>query len=96
MGESARHNKYLGVNFGYQTRIPGFVEFGSEGYLIEIGDNVTIANGVLFHTHDGGVGILRDKYPEIDVFKPIKVGNFVFIIPTWKDIDLGFVLRIKK
>lgn len=32
------------------------VEFGSEPYLIKIGDNVRITNGVRFVTHDGGYG----------------------------------------
>ncbi len=77
--KAAIYSKYLGVTFGTNVRITGDPSFGSEPYLIEIGDDVTITTGVIFHNHDGGVGILRKKYPGIDVIKPIKIGNNVFI-----------------
>jgi len=75
----AIYSKYLGVTFGSNVRITGSPSFGSEPYLIKIGDDVTITTGVIFHNHDGGLGILRKKYPGIDVIKPINVGNNVFI-----------------
>lgn len=52
---------------------------GFRAYLIEIGDNVTITQNVFFSTHDGGVGLFRKKYPGINVFGRIKIGNNVFI-----------------
>ena len=56
------------------------VEFGSEPYLIEIGDNVRITNGVRFVTHDGGVWVLRNLgIKNIDVFGKIIIGNNVHI-----------------
>jgi len=67
------------VNMGKGIVITGEVFFGSEPYLITIGDNVRLTHGVTFHNHDGGVGILRAKYPGIDVIKPIHIGNNVFI-----------------
>jgi acetyltransferase-like isoleucine patch superfamily enzyme len=69
----------FGVKFGKNVRITGKPIFGSEPYLIEIGDDVTITNGVVFHTHDGGVGIFRKEYPGINVLGKICVGNNVFI-----------------
>jgi acetyltransferase-like isoleucine patch superfamily enzyme len=75
----AIYSKYLGVVFGSNARITGNPSFGSEPYLIKIGDDVTITSGVIFHNHDGGLGVLRKKYPGIDVIKPIKIGNNVFI-----------------
>ena len=36
------------------------MEFGSEPYLIELGDNVRVTNGVRFVTHDGGLWVLRN------------------------------------
>jgi acetyltransferase-like isoleucine patch superfamily enzyme len=75
----AVYAKYLKVNFGKNVRITGEIYFGSEPYLITIGNDVTITQGVTFHNHDGGVGIFRKKYPGINVFKPITVGNNVFI-----------------
>jgi acetyltransferase-like isoleucine patch superfamily enzyme len=53
--------------------------FGSEPYLITIGDHVTITSGVSFVTHDGGVWVFREKYPDVDVIAPITIGNNVFI-----------------
>lgn len=68
-----------GIKFGDNVRITGKPIFGSEPYLIEIGDDVTITNAVVFHTHDGGVGVFRKEYPGINVLGKIRVGNNVFI-----------------
>lgn len=70
-----------GVRLGSDVRLisVGGGTFGSEPYLIEIGDHVTVCGRVQFVTHDGGVWVLRHKYPDIDVFGPINVGNNVFI-----------------
>lgn len=54
------------------------VEFGSEPYLIKIGDNVRITNGVRFVTHDGGLWVLRNLDmidSSVGKFGPISVGN---------------------
>ena len=77
--KAAVYSKYMDVKFGKNVRITGDPSFGSEPYLVTIGDDVTITPGVIFHNHDGGLGILRKKYPEIDIIKPIKIGNNVFI-----------------
>lgn len=54
--------------------------FGSEPYLVKIGNNVRIANDVLFVTHDGAIHVLRNlQSNNIDLIKPISVGNNVFI-----------------
>jgi len=44
---------------------------GTEPYLIKIGNNVAIAQGVKFETHDGGAWIFRKEIPNIQVFGPI-------------------------
>lgn len=44
---------------------------GAEPYLVRIGNHVTIAAGVHFITHDGGVWIFRDEIPDLQVFGPI-------------------------
>jgi len=44
---------------------------GSEPYLVKIGNHVTIAEGVSFITHDGGVWIFRNEIPNLQVFGPI-------------------------
>ncbi|EFS19770.1 acyltransferase [Staphylococcus hominis] len=71
----------LGVNYGENCRFLGVTKstFGSEPYLIDIGNHVTITNGVKFITHDGGVWVLRNEHPTIDLFGKIKIGNNVFI-----------------
>jgi acetyltransferase-like isoleucine patch superfamily enzyme len=53
--------------------------FGSEPYLIRIGDHVTITGGVKFITHDGGTWVFRLEDPDFDVFGPIEVKDNVFI-----------------
>jgi acetyltransferase-like isoleucine patch superfamily enzyme len=71
----------IGVRVGSDCRFLGTSAgtFGSEPYLISIGDHVTITGGVRFVTHDGGVWVLRQEMPDIDVVAPISVGNNVFI-----------------
>lgn len=72
--------KYLGVKIGKNSRFTGKkISFGSEPYLISIGDNVTITQGVKFQTHDGGVALFRNEYPGLNVFGQIRIGNNVFI-----------------
>jgi acetyltransferase-like isoleucine patch superfamily enzyme len=46
---------------------------GPEPYLVSIGNHVFISPGVIFHTHDGGVWVLRDKSPGIRVYGPITI-----------------------
>ncbi len=55
------------------------VYFGSEPYLIEIGEHCTITSGVTFITHDGGLWIFRDKIPDFQYFAPIKIKDNCFI-----------------
>lgn len=52
--------------------------WSSEPYLITIGNNCQITAGVKMFTH-GGCQVLRDKYPDFDVFGKIKIGNYVYI-----------------
>lgn len=53
--------------------------FGSEPWMITLGDNVYITSEVRFITHDGGVLPLRKEVPDLEITKPIVVGNDVFI-----------------
>lgn len=71
----------IGVRVGEGCRLLGVhrAQFGSEPYLIEIGNHVTIAAGTRFVTHDGGVWVLRHKYPDIDVVGRIRIEDNVFI-----------------
>lgn len=71
----------IGVRLGSRCRLINVSRntFGSEPYLISIGDHVTITNEVQFITHDGGVWVIRDQQPALDVIRPISIGNNVFI-----------------
>jgi len=44
---------------------------GTEPYLVSLGNRVWISGDVVFHTHDGGVWVLRDNRPSLDIFGPI-------------------------
>ncbi len=79
----------IGVTVGDRVKLisikPGFATFGSEPYLVTIGDDVTITGSVQFITHDGGVWVFNNKHNEmgdpnnIDVCGPITIGNNVFV-----------------
>ncbi len=64
---------------GDNIRIIGLVDFGSEPYLIHLGSDVTLSSGVMFVNHDGGVGALRDRHPDLYIYEEITVGSRVFI-----------------
>ena len=71
----------MGVKVGEGCEFYTNISFGSEPYLINIGDNVRVTNGVNFITHDGGVWTLRKMklLENADVFGKIKVGDNVHI-----------------
>lgn len=52
--------------------------WGSEPYLIKIGNGVRITAGVKIFTH-GGAGVLRKKCPNMDFFGKVIIGNNVYI-----------------
>lgn len=74
----------LGVQIGERCRIldeAGAV-FGTEPWLIKIGDHVEITIGVRFLSHEGALWCVREMVPELenaDLFLPTKVGNNVMI-----------------
>jgi len=73
------YKKEYGFKAGKNIRITGNVIFGTEAYLIEFGNDITITQNVYFHTHDGGVWVFRKEYPNINIYRKIVVGNNVFI-----------------
>ena len=80
-GDHCDYARHLGVRMGRDCRIlddPDNV-FGSDPYLVSLGDHVSVAAGVRFITHDGGVWVYRQREPDIDIFMPVRVGNNVFI-----------------
>jgi len=79
--DPVKYARKLGVKIGADARLVSIHggTFGSEPYLITLGDHVTVAGNVQFVTHDGGVWVFRKSEPEIDVFGRISIGNNVFI-----------------
>jgi acetyltransferase-like isoleucine patch superfamily enzyme len=60
----------------------GGVNFGSEPYLVKIGDHVTVSSGVFFVTHDGGSWVYRDKEEGLKgatAYGPIRIYDNCFI-----------------
>lgn len=71
----------LGVTVGDRCRLlqVNRATFGSEPYLVRLGDHVTVTSEVRFVTHDGGVWVFRDEHPDIDLIRPIEVRDNVFL-----------------
>lgn len=75
------YSRSLGVRVGEGCKFHGvdLGTFGSEPYLVSVGDHVEITAKVKFLTHDGGAWVFREREPDLDVFRPIRVGNNVFL-----------------
>jgi acetyltransferase-like isoleucine patch superfamily enzyme len=69
----------LGVTVGRDCLFVGVNRetFGSDPYLVTIGDHVGIAAGVRFLTADVGTWLFRREYPDLDVVAPVVVGDNV-------------------
>jgi acetyltransferase-like isoleucine patch superfamily enzyme len=68
-----------GVYVGDNCRIY-INSFGTEPFLISIGDSVTITSGVRIITHDGSSGLVRDgRGRRYQRYAPVKIGNNVFV-----------------
>lgn len=76
-----KYAKYIGVNIKGTVHIYGnpIDMFSTEPWCITLGDNVHITRDVLFVTHDGGTLLFRDRVPDLEITKPIVVGNNVYI-----------------
>ena len=75
-----KYMKKVGINFPEgKVHIYGNVAWGSEPWIITLGENVHITDGVKFITHDGGTLLYRSQVPDLEITKPIVVGNDVYI-----------------
>lgn len=74
-----RYAKIIGVNFGKDLHIYETIHWGSEPWIISLGDNVHLTNGVSFLTHDAGILIFKKDVPDLELTKPIRIGNNVYI-----------------
>ena len=88
--DPVKYCRKIGVIIGENCVILGTCQpFGTEPYLVTIGNHVRINDGVQFITHDGGVWVLRkmpalttesnEDLSDIDLFGRIEVGDNVHI-----------------
>jgi len=70
-----------GLKAGKGVTVMGGVNFGSEPYLVTLGDYVRISYDVAFITHDGGTWAFRDlpEYEDVIKYGKISVGSRTFI-----------------
>lgn len=75
-----KYMKQIGVNFQMGgVHLYGNISWSTEPWLITLGNNVHITTGVRFITHDGGTLLYRKYVPDLEITKPITVGNDVYI-----------------
>jgi acetyltransferase-like isoleucine patch superfamily enzyme len=79
--DPVRYFRSQGVKIGDGVEIFGanLFTFGSEPYLVSIGNQVTISHDVDFITHDGGLRIARAKYPNAYLYGRIRVADQCFL-----------------
>ena len=74
-----KYAKIVGVSFGNDLHIYGTIHWGSEPWIITLGNNVHLTDGVSFLTHDAGILIFKKDIPDLELTKPITVGDDVYI-----------------
>ena len=74
-----KYAKKLGVHLGERVKIYGTIYYNSEPWIIKIGNDVFLTNNIYFVTHDGGTLLFRKDHPDLEITKPITIGNRVYI-----------------
>lgn len=79
--DPVRYFRSQGVEIGEGVEIFGanLFTFGSEPYLVSIGNQVTISHNVDFITHDGGMRVARLKHPDAYLYGRIQVADHCFL-----------------
>lgn len=78
------YSRKMGVTIGEGCQILAdpLTTFGTEPWLITIGNQVDITSGVMFINHEGGMWCARRIKPELkeyDLFRPIRIGDNVMV-----------------
>lgn len=76
---SEEYARRIGVNAGEDFHVYGDVVWSTEPWIISIGDHVHITDGVRFETHDGGTLLFRRIIPDLEVTRPIVLGDNVYV-----------------
>lgn len=74
----AEYFRAKGATIGSDCRIL-IRSFGTEPWLIEIGNHVTLAAGVALLTHDGGGWVFTHEDPSLQHFGRLRIGDNCFI-----------------
>ena len=76
-----QYARKIGVNIADSVRFTGTTRWGSEPWLISVGDNTVLAHDVKFTTHDGGVAVVNKdpKYKDVIKFGRVDIGKNCFI-----------------
>lgn len=71
----------IGVTIGERCKIQGIPNWGSEPWLISIGNHTEVSFECAFITHDGATWVFRDeeRYQNVLKFGKIKIGSDCFI-----------------
>ncbi len=70
-----------GVTVGERCKFVSYPDFGSEPYLVTIGNHTEICSNVVFITHDGATWVFRDqeRYKDVIRYGKITIGDNCFI-----------------
>lgn len=74
-----RYARTLGVNMGRNCHVYGKVSWGTEPWIITLGNNVHVTSECRFVTHDGATLLFRSQEPTLELTRPIVIGNDVYI-----------------
>lgn len=74
---SEQYARHIGVTIGKNCVI-NTRHWSTEPYLIKIGDNVALTEGVSIHTHGGG-RVVRKDHPDFDVFGKVVIEDWAYI-----------------
>ncbi len=82
--DRVKYARKMGVQIGEKCKILSdpYVSFGTEPWLISLGNHVEVTRGVIFLTHEGAMWCARGinrKYENSDMFGTITIGNNVMI-----------------
>lgn len=78
LSSGEKYARSLGVTLGNECDLAKDITWGSEPYLITIGNHVQITSGVRFFTH-GASWVFRRQIPTFDCFGKILIKDNVYI-----------------
>ncbi len=75
------YSRNIGVKIGGGCRLNGIPDWGSEPWLISLGEHVECSSGICFITHDGSTWVFRDeeRYKNVIRYGKIIIKDNCFI-----------------